>query len=152
MEWFRRVGSTLFRICSGLCTDCPREEHRHAILELTWCSTSALSRVHAFWVCPGLGPWLSPGSSPLWRTWPSQGVPGNTAAASRSLCWETLELMNSGGMRTCGSCSLVGSLKGPNNDHFFKDSNSVGFYPAELNRHQNRYSRITIIILEGRVG
>lgn len=35
-------------------------------------------------------------------------------------------------------------------DYFLKLSISVGFYPLELNWHQNRYSRITIITFGGK--
>lgn len=56
----------------------------------------------------GLGPWLLPGLSPLWKNWPSLGCAGDYPCGS---LWEALEFMNVGEMTTCGLYSIMGFLK-----------------------------------------
>lgn len=84
------------------------------------------------------------------ETDPLQGVLGTTAAAASEA-----PLRSSGVYEWWRDDNMrivlhYGIFKNQNNYHFLKLSNSGGFYPLKLNWHQNRYSKITIVIFGGK--
>lgn len=86
---------------------------------------------------PGLALWLpipQPGLVPTLKKLTTTRVcRGPPLMPSLSLLWGGLEFTNHG--ETTASLALISQ----NNYHFLKLSNAVGFYPLELNWHQNRH-------------